>query len=109
MSLSLQPRQPKGVPIGGEFATTAHGETGLTLLPTGLSPAQAAERHQALLDAGYIPAVTSPGMNPATTDGIEQWWGDHFVTAEYRASGEGFAQMPDDFTPGMAAGNALSG
>ena len=109
MNLNLQPRQPKGVPIGGEFTTTSRDETGPTLLPTGFSPKEAAERHEALLDAGYAPAVTSPGMNPATTDGIDQWWGDHFVTAEYRASGEGFAQMPDDFTPGMGSGHALSG
>jgi len=31
------------------------------------------------------------------------------VTAEYRASGEGFPQMPDDNTPGMTLGNSLDG
>lgn len=109
MSLSLQPRQPKGVPIGGQWATPAHAETDLSLLPSSLDPQLAAERHQALVDAGYVPAVATPGLDPATTAGIEQWWGDHFVTAEYRATGEGFAQMPDDFTPAMSDGNALSG
>lgn len=29
--MTVQPRQPKGTPAGGEFAATAHGETGLTL------------------------------------------------------------------------------
>ncbi len=105
----FQPRQPRGVPVGGQWATAAHAESGLALLPSSLSPQQAAERHQALLDAGYVPAVVTPGLDPATTAGIDQWWGDHFVTAEYRASGEGFAQMPDDATPGMSDGNALSG
>lgn len=109
MDFSLQPRQPKGVPIGGQWATAAHAETGLALLPSSLDPQLAAERHQALLDAGYVPAVATPGLDPRTTAGIEQWWGDHFVTAEYRATGEGFAQMPDDFTPAMSDGNALSG
>ena len=108
-SNASQPRQPRGVPVGGQWSTAAHAEAGLTLLPTGLSPQLAAERHQALLDAGYVPAVTTAGQDPSTTAGIDRWWGDHFVTAEYRASGEGFAQMPDDFTPGMSDGNALSG
>lgn len=109
MDFSLQPRQPKGVPIGGQWATAAHAETGLALLPSSLDPQLAAERHRALLDAGYVPAVATPGLDPATTAGIDQWWSDHFVTAEYRATGEGFAQMPDDFTPAMSDGNALSG
>jgi hypothetical protein len=74
-----------------------------------LTTREATERHQALVVAGYVPAVATPGLDPATTKGIDQWWGDHFVTAEYRASGEGFPQMPDDFTPGMGVGHSLSG
>ena len=107
---SGQPRQPKGVPIGGEWAVNERGEArGVDLSRAGLSADEALARHNALMDAGYVPAVATRGIDPATTAGIETWWGDHFVTAEYRASGEGFAQMPDDNTPGMGAGNALSG
>ena len=109
---SGQLRQPKGVPIGGEWAVAARGESGTRLCaasPVGLTAEEASERHQALLDAGYVPAVATGGLNPDSTAHLEQWWGDHFVTAEYRASGEGFAQMPDDNTPGMTGGNALSG
>lgn len=106
---TIQPRQPRGVPVGGQWATAAHAETGLALVPTGLSAQEAAERHLALVERGYVPAVASIGIDPATTAGIDQWWGEHFVTAEYRASGEGFAQMPDDNTPSMNDGNALSG
>lgn len=106
---SGQLRQPKGVPIGGEYAVKARLQNDVHLTPQGLSAQEATERHDALVDAGYVPAVATRGLDPATTAGIDQWWGDHFVTAEYRASGEGFAQMPDDATPAMTGGNALSG
>lgn len=31
MSTTLQPRKPRGIPVGGQFDTKAHGESGVTL------------------------------------------------------------------------------
>jgi len=67
------------------------------------------------VSGNYVPAVAvRGGPDPRSAGGRELWWGAHFLTAEYggRARqgrvGE-YPQMPDDYTPGMTSGQALSG
>lgn len=40
---------------------------------------------------------------------VKQWWDTHFVRSEYQPDGAGYPKMPDDWTPRMTGGAALSG
>lgn len=56
-----------------------------------------------------MPAVAlAARQDPRTTDRIEQWWGDHFASAEYRAGEGGYPQMSDTDGSGRD-GQSLSG
>ncbi len=76
-----------------------------------LGAQEAATRAAQLADTSRAVAARATGtrLDPRKTAGIDRWWAGSFVAAEYGASGEGFEKMPDDYTPGMKAGRALSG
>ena len=65
-------------------------------------------RRRVLREAGYMPAGSGiADGSPRTTAGIDTWWESHFNRAEFAPKGS-YHQMPDDFTPNMTRGNALS-
>ncbi|MPV51045.1 hypothetical protein GCG21_13720 [Pseudactinotalea sp. HY160] len=107
---TIQPRQPKGVPVGGQWTEDQKRAAGLSLL--GYRPVGEdllSERARLLEDEGYVPGVaTAAVVSPSTTAKRAQWWDTHFVQAEYDESG-GYLQMPDDYTPGRTRGHAMSG
>lgn len=69
------------------------------------------DRLDVLVESGrYVqPAVTHTFLEPATAQGREVWWSQGFATAEYGDPGGDYPQMPDDNTPSMSGGRALSG
>jgi len=101
-----------GIPGGGQFAgrVNAAPNTHLADDATEASITELLRRRAELIKAGYAPATAGPslGTGPTSTDGIDTWWDEHFRRSEVR-DGAGYNQMPDDFTPGMSAGRALSG
>lgn len=119
---TTQPRVPPGLPTGGRFATAGHGESPIRLadatpvvLQEVLCGPNGQPRRVALVSGNYVPAVAvRGGPDPRSASGREQWWGAHFLTAEYGGRtaqgrvGE-YPQMPDDFTPRRTGGQALSG
>ncbi len=109
MTTSTQPRQPQGIPTGGEYAAFAHGEPGFQL-KFAKDRQSMAERRELLRSAGFIPATTlQASALPSTTVHREDWWDRNLVAAEYRAAGKTYPQMPDDFTPAKSLGQAMSG
>ncbi|QOD05710.1 hypothetical protein [Pseudarthrobacter sp. BIM B-2242] len=110
MSTSTQPRQPQGIPTGGEYAAFAHGEPGFQL-KFAKDRQSMAERRELLRSAGFIPATTlQASAHPSTTEHREDWWDRNLVAAEYRSTGtKTYPQMPDDYTPAKTFGQAMSG
>ncbi|WP_026535899.1 hypothetical protein [Arthrobacter sp. H14] len=109
MSTEFKARQPKGIPVGGQFAPDRHSESGVTLNQV-RNRELMAERRELLKTSGYIPAATLHAANaPTTTERRGEWWNRNFVAAEYRAAGKGYPQMPDDYTPARTLGHAMSG
>jgi hypothetical protein len=103
-----QPRLHKGRPHGGRWTDREfdEGELGSPLLD---SEARA-DRFAALTEAGYVPAVATRAISdPSRAGGRDEWWSEQFVTAEYGHDAGDYAQMPDDFTPSMGGGQALTG
>lgn len=108
MSNVIQSRQPKGIPVGGQFATYAHPESGITLNAAQNLQAMA-ERREMLKRSGFIPATTLQAATaPTTTEHRSEWWDRNLVAAEYR-NGKAYPQMPDDYTPAKTLGHAMSG
>ncbi|MEK6311931.1 MAG: hypothetical protein V4755_14620, partial [Curtobacterium sp.] len=65
-----------------------------------------------LVANGWMPAASSEALNdPRTREGIDAFWTAHYAQAEQAVgTREGvYAVMPDDYTPGMSSGHALSG
>ena len=109
MSIDFKPRQPKGIPVGGQFAPVTHAEPGAILADTRHRQAMA-ERGALFRSHGFVPAATLQAMNaPTTTEHREEWWNRNFVAAEYRTPGKNYPQMPDDYTPANSLGQAMSG
>ncbi|HEX9089528.1 MAG TPA: hypothetical protein VF867_18705 [Arthrobacter sp.] len=109
MTDTLKPRQPKGIPVGGEFAAYRYKEPGFAL-KFAKDRQSMAERRELLRSAGYIPATTLQATDlPSTTEHREEWWDRNVVAAEYRASGKTYPQMPDDNTPAMTPGQSMGG
>lgn len=109
MTTSTQPRQPQGIPTGGEYAAFAHGEPGFQL-KFAKDRQSMAERRELLRSAGFIPATTlQASASPATTVHREDWWDRNLIAAEYRSTGKTYPQMPDDYTPAKTLGHAMSG
>lgn len=109
MSKDFRARQPKGIPVGGQFAPERHHESGITLNQNRNRQVMA-ERRELLTSSGYIPAATLQAANaPTTTEHRGEWWNRNFVAAEYHTAGKGYPQMPDDYTPAKTLGHAMSG
>ena len=88
MSIDSKPRQPKGIPVGGQFAATAHSEPGNVLAVAKHRQAMAVRR-ELLRTQGFVPAATLQAKNsPTTTEDREEWWNRNFVAAEYGAGGK---------------------
>lgn len=107
--MSIQKRQPAGQPIGGQFAPESRSESSVSLIT---APAVTARdtRRAALVHGGYVSPIAGAALDvPGLAEGAGDWWDTHFVRAEYRPDGGGYPQMPDDYTPGGTAGQALSG
>lgn len=104
--------------MGGQWSARKHGEANVALGQTPGNSSRAArlaERHRVLESMGFVPAVAERASDdPRSTARRAQWWETHFVNAEYGAANPiggqgGYAQMPDDYTPSMTGGQALSG
>lgn len=54
-------RQPKGIPVGGQFAATAHGESGLSLLPPATPTGDGLDAETVIASAARI---IGPGIVP---------------------------------------------
>lgn len=113
----FQQRQPRGIPIGGQFAISARDESAVHLSP-GSEPGSdlidrlfgTAERHDALLARGYVPPTFFAAVDdPRSTARRKEWWDQHFVSAEHNPEADGYPKMPDDYTPNQTGGRALSG
>ncbi|MGN7187551.1 KTSC domain-containing protein [Microbacterium enclense] len=71
------------------------------------------DRARELLSRGYLPASsTEATVDPRSREGIDEFWRSHYVSAEQADlthTGGAYEVMPDDYTPSMGAGRALSG
>ena len=83
--MDTQPRQPQGIPAGGQFAGHTHG-TGDVVLGF-------ARRAELLEGAGYVPAIVIPSTSdPRSSTRAREWWDRARISAEY---GTGIPQMQD--------------
>lgn len=109
-----QDRQPKGIPVGGQFAPKTNPEATLDLAGE-VGPSETArfmdERVEALRQHGYVPATTAPLLvDPRSSAHRKEWWDQHMAAGEYNNPEGGYAQMPDDWTPSRTEGrSAISG
>ncbi|ANP28271.1 hypothetical protein DAD186_17210 [Dermabacter vaginalis] len=71
------------------------------------------DRRAALQGEGYVQALASRAYHDpriAGGDGArEDWWSRRNFQGEYSDTNEGYEKMPDDWTPSMGNGKALSG
>lgn len=75
-----------------------------------LSGHRIAERRAALAANGFVPAVArSSVVDPASTSFADEWWAEHFIYGEYNHGEGSVPKLPDDNTPSMTFGSALSG
>lgn len=117
MNEFLRKRQPKGQPIGGQFASKSNPEADIDL--TGAEPAPedlaavddfVARRRSALATLGYVQPTVAPNVvNPRSTAHRREWWKNNFAAAEYGNPNGSYAQMPDDWTPHRTMGRSLDG
>lgn len=110
MSTAIQPRQPAGIPTGGEYAARSRREGQVTLARHGMSDEQRKLRTDQLALAGYIQPIATVGAPPkASRREANDWWVAQFARAEHSRDGAGVHKMPEDYTPGLTAGSAPSG
>lgn len=103
-----QPRVPRGVPTGGQFASANYRESNLELGED--VDQEIVERSAVLAAHGYLPPVAfDANIDPSSTAHKTEWWDRAFATAEYSHSLGDYPQMPDDYTPSHTLGRALSG
>lgn len=91
---STTPRQPRGIPIGGEFAAHNRSEAQIGLSPElrGFTEEERAKRAAALLHGGFVP-VTSTHYLPSRT--AAAWWNAAYARAEHQPDGEGYSKITD--------------
>ncbi|MHB8318133.1 MAG: hypothetical protein ACYDEP_02710 [Acidimicrobiales bacterium] len=112
MNKSQRRRQPKGQPVGGQFAPELHPEPELDLTDSGLDTFTefVDSRKAALKTLGYVQPTAAPVViNPNSTAHRREWWETNFAAAEYGNSSGSYAQMPDDWTPSKSLGNSIDG
>jgi len=115
-----QPRQPRGTPVGGQFAGKANPEADGVELSTP-SPTHVDEvrnnlrelidrRAEALRQQGFLAAEVAPNLvSPRSTGHLAEWWDQHMAIAEYPPGDNGYPQMPDGWTPSQTTGHSLKG
>jgi len=92
----------------GKYAGAIFGAAGFDVAGREDIGAFIGERAAAL--EGYAPAITRAGIVDARSTGRrEDWWDTLRAQAEYNRAGGDFPKMPDDNTPSMSDGAALSG
>lgn len=98
---------------GGSYASFNRGASAPPPQYAGLANATAQREAivATLIERGYVHASTvESATNPSFTDGIDVWWQQHYERMEQQPAGRGaYKIMPDDYTPGMTSGHALSG
>jgi len=107
-----QPRQPKGRPIGGQYAAKSNPESDIDLGGGQLSPLTTLveRRKDDLRWSGFLPFSAEPNVvSPRSTAFRREWWEQHFATAGYEEPGGGYPQMPDDWTPHRHRGRSVAG
>lgn len=106
---SQHPRNSAGTSKGGQFAEKEYSAPEVGLVSSRLAVTDALlERRKALQEAGYVPASTAKIAEPVSVTGDPgKWWGAHWVNAEQRADGTGYAQMPDDMTEVRSEGRSI--
>lgn len=106
-----QPRQPKGRPIGGQFAAKENPESDLDLGGTPSSLSTLIDRRRDDLRwSGFLPFSAEPNVvSPRSTAFRREWWEQHFAVAGYEEPGGGYPQMPDDWTPHRHTGRSVAG
>ena len=100
-------RQPRGIPVGGEYAPHTRPDATINLGPGGLTTADRDLRRVALLHGGFVPAIALPSAGNDIDRDL--WWQTAFVRSEYQGEAGGFHKMPDDYTPKQSGGQAISG
>lgn len=118
MSGNTQPRG-KTTPASnnGSYTTFTHGMGEVALSDAVRTPDAAtkylgnAQRLDALARNGFVPATIVAAIDdPRSSARRKAFWDQHFLAAEHRGTGErAFPKMPDDYTPRMTGGQALSG
>ncbi len=104
-------RQPKGTPVGGQFAEGRK--------PEGMDLAVVAElrdrQNDLIAGLGVRATVIAAGDDVRVAGGprrVEDWWERKLTTGEYSpgvaSSDRDFKKMPDDYTPNMTPGNAMT-
>lgn len=80
-----QPRQPEGIPAGGQYAHKRHGTPDVAI--------GFASRAEVLERAGYVPATVMPSASdPRSATRAKEWWARARISAEY---GGKYPQMQD--------------
>lgn len=98
--MSMQRRIPPGVRTGGQY----------TFIPKAENPELWADRGAALADEGYVPAVAhGTVMEARSRSKPAVWWSHHCASGEWNVPSGDYPKLPDDNTPGMHGGSALSG
>jgi hypothetical protein len=77
------PRQPRGIPIGGEFANHSRTESQIGLNPElrGFHGEERTKRAAALIHGGFVPVTSTEYLPSRTAAG---WWNAAYARAEHR-------------------------
>lgn len=112
-------RQPKGIPVGGQFAEGRNPvgpDLALYTAPTTPVDENVAllrERREALIAGMSLRATAIPAQDAPTVAGrskdVGKWWERKFAEGEFsQGDDSGFMKMPDDYTPSMTSGNSTT-
>ena len=88
---SAAPYVPPRDPTSGEYIVRGFTPPDVIIGADGITDGLRHLRHEALLDSGFIPAVSGGAEKSGTgTAKIKTWWGSHFIRAEYQPDSSGF-------------------
>jgi hypothetical protein len=106
-----QRRQPKGIPIGGQFAEGR--KPSFDLSPD--SEKVRSREEQLIAGLGLRATVVAAGDKVRVTSSgadLDTWWERKFATGEYSPGlsprDVDFKKMPDDYTPSMTSGRGTT-